>query len=103
VASNDRREVRLSVAPMISRSSQAIAAAPLKDASLPEPQNESQRSSTVTANVPVGSTLLVNGGELAGANDNGKSASQRLLIVVTPRILVAEEEEELLDAVPDSY
>jgi hypothetical protein len=71
VASNDRREVRLSVAPMISQSSQAIAAAPVYVASLPEHHNVSQRCSTVTAIVPVGCSVLVKGVVLACANDNG--------------------------------
>jgi hypothetical protein len=34
----------------------------------------------------------MNAGELAGAGENGKPGAQRLLLLVTPRILVAEEE-----------
>ncbi|MBW3598591.1 MAG: M56 family metallopeptidase [Planctomycetes bacterium] len=84
VVSNDRRRVRLSAAPLVT-AMQAAAA----ESAAPAPPPAS-----VTANVSAGSALLIDGGALNSGAD-GREAT-RLLILVTPRILIAEEEEDKL-------
>jgi beta-lactamase regulating signal transducer with metallopeptidase domain len=96
VVSADRRSVRLSASPM---ASVVDAPAPASDPSAAESAKApaviaANPPTSVTVNVPDGGTVLMDGGVVSAAAR--KRPAKRLLVLVTPRILVAEEEEEKL-------
>jgi general secretion pathway protein D len=108
VVSSDRRSVRLSVAPRVTAlphpaTTAAVFPQSTADAAPQEPAPDETvaQGPTVTMAVPDGRAVLVDGGELPTAKAGRKSAPQRLLLLVTPRILIAEEEEAKLGVQAD--
>lgn len=96
VASGDRRQVRLSVAPLVHVQRMDQAGPGAAKSSLHSPRGASaaapvpaELGATVTANVAEGYTLVIDVGAASPA-DNA-SRSQHLLLLVTPRVMTAEE------------